>query len=144
MDIQIKAFQNKKQELAEGIFIDDKLIYSLSGFAQLRRGLIAHAKELSDRLGWLYVVLILLAKPLGKDKGTLGISLKVLSRIMGKSLSQITRDLNDLAKHKNRYIVYQKAKGRYSRLAKIVIPKYPVDKPVIRHLAYAKMAKLIA
>ena len=91
------------------------------------RGLIAHARELGDRLGWLYVVLILLAKPLGKDKGTLEISLKILSQIMGKSLSQITRDLNDLAGHKNRYIIYQKAKGRYSRQAKIIIPKYPVD-----------------
>jgi hypothetical protein len=68
-----------------------------------------------------------LAKPLGKDKGTLEISLKVLSRIMGKSLSQITRDLNDLARHKNKYIIYQKARGRYSRVAKIIIPKYPVD-----------------
>jgi len=130
MDIEIKTFQNKKQELTEGIFIGSKLIYSLSGFAQVRRGLIAHAKELSDRLGWLYVVLILLARPIGKDKGTLEISLKVLSQIMGKSLSQISRDLNDLAKHKNRYIIYQKAKGRYSRLAKIIIPKYPVDKSV--------------
>jgi hypothetical protein len=98
MDLKIKAFKNKKGEVCEGIFTRDKLLYPLSGFAQIRRGLVAHAKELGDRLGWLYIVLILLAKPLGKDKGTLEISLKVLSRIMGKSLSQITRDLNDLAR----------------------------------------------
>jgi hypothetical protein len=130
MDLEVKNFKNMKGEIAEGIFIDNRLLYSLSGFAQVRRGLIAHTKELGDGLGWLYVVLILLAKPIGKDKGTLEISLKVLSRIMGKSLSQITRNLNNLAKHKNRYIIYQKAKGRYSRLAKIIIPKYPVDKSV--------------
>jgi len=114
MDLRIKAFRNKKGEVCEGIFLADKFLYPLSGFAQVRRGLIAHAKELGDRLGWLYVILILLAKPLGKDKGTLEISLKVLSRIMGKSLSQITRDLNNLANHKNRYIIYHKAKGRYT------------------------------
>ena len=130
MDIEIKTFQNKKQELAEGIFIGTKLIYSLSGFAQVRRGIIRHSKELGDRLGWLYIVLILLARPIGKEKGTLEISLKVLAQIMGKSLSQISRDLKDLARHKNKYILYQKAKGRYSRLAKIIIPKYPVDKPM--------------
>lgn len=130
MDIQIKTFQNKKQELTEGVFIGTKLIYSLAGFAQVRRGIIAHSRELGDRLGWLYIVLILLARPIGKEKGTLEISLKVLAQIMGKSLSQITRDLKDLARHKNKYILYQKAKGRYSRLAKIIIPKYPVDKSV--------------
>ena len=130
MDIEIKTFQNKKQELAEGIFIGTKLIYSLSGFAQVRRGIIRHSKELGDRLGWLYIVLILLARPIGKEKGTLEISLKVLAQIMCKSLSQISRDLKDLARHKNKYILYQKAKGRYSRLAKIIIPKYPVDKPM--------------
>jgi hypothetical protein len=130
MDIQIKTFQNKKQELTEGVFIGSKLIYSLSGFAQVRRGIIRHSRELGDRLGWLYIVLILLARPIGKDKGTLEISLKVLAQIMGKSLSQITRDLKDLARHQNKYILYEKAKGRYSRLAKIIIPKYPVDKSV--------------
>jgi hypothetical protein len=123
MDLKIRTFKNKKGEACEGIFIGDRLLYPLSGFAQIRRGLVAHVKELGDRLGWLYVVLILLAKPLGKDKGTSEISLKVLSQIMGKSLSQITRDLNDLAGHKNRYIIYHKAKGRYSRQAKIIIPK---------------------
>lgn len=130
MNVEIKSFQNKKQELTEGVFVGDKLLYSLSGFAQLRRGIIAHSKELGDRLGWLYIVLILLARPIGKEKGTLEISLKVLAQVMGKSLSQITRDLNDLVRHSNRYIIYHKAKGRYSRLAKIIIPKYPVDKSV--------------
>ncbi|MFH1504460.1 MAG: hypothetical protein ABIH08_03610 [Candidatus Omnitrophota bacterium] len=142
MDLEIKVFKNKKGEVSEGIFAADKLIYTLSGFAQIRRGIIAHAKELGDRLGWLYVVLILLAKPLGKDKGTLEISLKILSQIMGKSLSQISRDLSDLARHKNHYIIYQKAKGRYSRAAKIIIPKYPVnnsvDKPVNSSFNYCK------
>ena len=130
MDMEIKTFQNKKQELTEGVFIGTKLIYSLAGFAQVRGGIIRHSKELGDRLGWLYIMLILLARPIGKEKGTLEISLKVLAQIMGKSLSQITRDLKDLARHKNKYILYQKAKGRYSRLAKIIIPKYPVDKSV--------------
>jgi len=72
----------------------------------------------------LYTLIILLAKPVGTQRGSLEIELRLLAKLLGKSISQVSRDLNTLANHRNQYIVYELADGRFSRKARIVIPKY--------------------
>ena len=122
--VEVRRYTNRKGNVCEGVFVDGELAHPLNGFVQVRRGLVAHGAHLGDRLGWLYTVILCLAKPVGSERGSLRIELGVLAVLLGKSVSQIRRDLTKLEADPHGYICYKKATGRYCAKAEIVIPKY--------------------